>query len=210
MDGFSATHKTLVTMLLVHSFVPLLHCGFQDVRRYWPYISQVTTRGRKRVCAIMHGPLKSIESFPDIDEIAAASGINILGARILLLSNACISHLRTKSQGVKRRTFTHNPRVTLELRVTSSLTLTCPIGPRSKQNSRFWSFLNVTTPTLPQAYQGAPEMLIPPSDMALPIIKTIADCADFSKTVEPYLPQLYALPSEVVASITDIEGLKHL
>ena len=53
-------------------------------------------------------------------------------------------------------------------------------------------------------------MLVPPSNMALPVIKTIADCADFSKTVEPYLPQLYVLPNEVAASLTDVEGLKHL
>ena len=46
--------------------------------------------------------------------------------------------------------------------------------------------------------------------MALPIVKSLADCADFSKTVEPYLPQLYTFPNEVYASITNTEALKHL
>ena len=53
-------------------------------------------------------------------------------------------------------------------------------------------------------------MLVLPSNMALPVVKTLADCADFSKTVEPFLPQLYALPNEVAAVITNVEGLKHL
>lgn len=46
--------------------------------------------------------------------------------------------------------------------------------------------------------------------MALPAIKTFADCADWSKTVTPYIPQLYDLPQQISSSITDIEALKLL
>ncbi|KAK3713042.1 hypothetical protein LTR37_008727 [Vermiconidia calcicola] len=46
--------------------------------------------------------------------------------------------------------------------------------------------------------------------MALPVVKTIVECADFSKTVQPYLPQLYTFPNEFAASITDAGALKHL
>jgi len=54
-------------------------------------------------------------------------------------------------------------------------------------------------------------MLIPPTvGTALPVIRTLADCADFSKTVEPYLPQLYTLPNQIAASITDLDALKHI
>lgn len=42
----------------------------------------------------------------------------------------------------------------------------------------------------------------------MPIIKTLSDCASYSKTVEPYIPQLYALPEKVLANIGDLEGLK--
>lgn len=46
--------------------------------------------------------------------------------------------------------------------------------------------------------------------MALPVIKTLQDCADFTKTVEPYIPQLYTLPNHIFTSITDAAALKHL
>ncbi|KAK5122298.1 hypothetical protein LTR85_004209 [Meristemomyces frigidus] len=50
----------------------------------------------------------------------------------------------------------------------------------------------------------------PPSGVALPIVKTLQDCALYSKAVEPYLPQLYALPTQLAASITDPSALTHL
>lgn len=53
-------------------------------------------------------------------------------------------------------------------------------------------------------------MLIATSKMALPIIRSLPDCADFSKTVEPYLPQLYTFANEVAASITSPDALKQL
>lgn len=34
--------------------------------------------------------------------------------------------------------------------------------------------------------------------MALPIVKSLQDCADFRQTVEPFIPQLYALPRRLL------------
>ena len=56
-------------------------------------------------------------------------------------------------------------------------------------------------------------MLVPPTaGMALPIIKSLPDCADWSKTVEPYIPQLYDLPKHfyAAASSLDTDTLKHI
>ncbi|KAF4625724.1 hypothetical protein G7Y89_g12441 [Cudoniella acicularis] len=36
--------------------------------------------------------------------------------------------------------------------------------------------------------------------MALPVVKTLADCSIFDKTVLPYLPQLYDLPQQILQS----------
>ena len=46
--------------------------------------------------------------------------------------------------------------------------------------------------------------------MALPVIKSIADCTDFSKTVLPYIGQLYDLPQQVFDNITNVQALKVL
>lgn len=46
--------------------------------------------------------------------------------------------------------------------------------------------------------------------MALPLVKSLADCGDFAKTVEPYIPQLYALPGQVLEAITSPAALKEL
>ncbi len=46
--------------------------------------------------------------------------------------------------------------------------------------------------------------------MGLPVIKAVSDCADFSKTVSPYLPQLYELPQQILQTITNLQGLKVL
>ncbi|KAK0859205.1 hypothetical protein LTS02_009390 [Friedmanniomyces endolithicus] len=53
-------------------------------------------------------------------------------------------------------------------------------------------------------------MLIPASGMALPIIKSLTDCADYSKTIEPYIPQLAALPSNLYAAASSTDSLQHL
>ena len=47
-------------------------------------------------------------------------------------------------------------------------------------------------------------------DMALPLVKTVRECADYHKTVEPFLPQLYDLPYQVAARISDPQALKEL
>ena len=46
--------------------------------------------------------------------------------------------------------------------------------------------------------------------MALPSVKTLKECADYAKTVEPYLPQLYELPTKVFESISDLDALKEI
>jgi hypothetical protein len=46
--------------------------------------------------------------------------------------------------------------------------------------------------------------------MALPTVKFLAECADFSKTVLPYVPQLYALPQQALQTISSPQGLKEL
>ena len=53
-------------------------------------------------------------------------------------------------------------------------------------------------------------MLFTGSNMALPVIKSLSDCADFSKTVEPYLPQLYTFPGTVVERLNNADALKQL
>ena len=46
--------------------------------------------------------------------------------------------------------------------------------------------------------------------MALPVVKTLADCTDFSKTVTPYTSQIYDLPQQIVQTSTNLHGLKVL
>lgn len=43
--------------------------------------------------------------------------------------------------------------------------------------------------------------------MALPTLSALEDCADFSKTVEPFIPQLYALPEKVLDVVTGRQSL---
>jgi hypothetical protein len=47
-------------------------------------------------------------------------------------------------------------------------------------------------------------------DMALPAIKTLPGSASLSDTVLPYLPQLYALPGQLLARYNDLDALKEL
>lgn len=46
--------------------------------------------------------------------------------------------------------------------------------------------------------------------MALPNVTIPADCADFSLTVLPYIPQLYELPTQIFGNYNDLEALKLL
>lgn len=43
--------------------------------------------------------------------------------------------------------------------------------------------------------------------MSLAVVKSVTDCADFSKTVAPFLPELQELPFKVFAAITDPKAL---
>lgn len=52
-------------------------------------------------------------------------------------------------------------------------------------------------------------MIIHPN-MSLPAIKSLADCTDFTKTVSPYIPQLYDLPQQLLQSISDPQALKQV
>lgn len=46
--------------------------------------------------------------------------------------------------------------------------------------------------------------------MALPFIKTIEDCSNITKTVLPYLPQLYDLPQQILQSSSNLTELRAL
>lgn len=46
--------------------------------------------------------------------------------------------------------------------------------------------------------------------MALPALQNFEDCASWAKTVEPYLPQLYELPSKLVDVVQGRQGLLDL
>ncbi|KAL9592602.1 MAG: hypothetical protein Q9179_006553 [Wetmoreana sp. 5 TL-2023] len=46
--------------------------------------------------------------------------------------------------------------------------------------------------------------------MALPLLKSAVACTDFSRTVQPYIPQLNDLPQQIYQSATDPQALKQL
>lgn len=46
--------------------------------------------------------------------------------------------------------------------------------------------------------------------MALPALQNFEDCASWAKTVEPYLPQLYELPSKLVDVAQGRQGILDL
>lgn len=47
-----------------------------------------------------------------------------------------------------------------------------------------------------------------PTDLVLPAVKSLADCADWRLTVEPFIPQLKQLHVQFLDSATGWEGLK--
>ncbi|QPH01421.1 hypothetical protein C2857_005621 [Epichloe festucae Fl1] len=49
-----------------------------------------------------------------------------------------------------------------------------------------------------------------PTVAALPVLTSIEDCSDFSKTVEPFIDQFYQLPGRLVASVGSTEALHRL
>ena len=46
--------------------------------------------------------------------------------------------------------------------------------------------------------------------MALPTVKSLADCVDFERTVSAFIPQLYALPPRTLNTLSDSQSLKDL
>ena len=46
--------------------------------------------------------------------------------------------------------------------------------------------------------------------MALPLVKSAAACTDFTRTVQPYIPQLNHLPQHIYQSATDLHALSQL
>ncbi|OAG06490.1 DUF1295-domain-containing protein [Paraphaeosphaeria sporulosa] len=52
--------------------------------------------------------------------------------------------------------------------------------------------------------------LRPTLRVALPVVKALPECADFSRTVSPFLPQLYDLPQRVFDNINNLEALQHV
>lgn len=46
--------------------------------------------------------------------------------------------------------------------------------------------------------------------MALPKLAALQECSDFSKTVEPFIPQLYELPQKLLETISRREGFVDL
>ncbi|KAK3944637.1 hypothetical protein QBC46DRAFT_373908 [Diplogelasinospora grovesii] len=48
------------------------------------------------------------------------------------------------------------------------------------------------------------------SQMAIPALHALQECSDFSKTVEPFIPQLYALPEKLIDVFAGRQGLLQL
>jgi hypothetical protein len=46
--------------------------------------------------------------------------------------------------------------------------------------------------------------------MSLPVVKTLAECSDFQKTVLPYLPQIYDLPQQLLQSYNNPTELRNI
>jgi hypothetical protein len=53
-------------------------------------------------------------------------------------------------------------------------------------------------------------MIVPTLTDTIPAIKDFSECTDWSKTVSPFLPQLYTFPQQILEHINDFDGLKHL
>lgn len=43
--------------------------------------------------------------------------------------------------------------------------------------------------------------------MALPKLRTLQECSEFAKTVEPFIPQLYELPQRLFGAVSRREGI---
>lgn len=46
--------------------------------------------------------------------------------------------------------------------------------------------------------------------MALPLLKSVEECGEYSKAVEPFIDQLYELPHRIYDNIGSLDGLKQM
>lgn len=53
-------------------------------------------------------------------------------------------------------------------------------------------------------------MIIPAAGLALPVVKTLGECADFSKTVWPFVDQVGQLPQQIIQIGFDLDAWKSL
>lgn len=54
-------------------------------------------------------------------------------------------------------------------------------------------------------------MIVPAAvGQALPVVRSMVECTDFSKTVTPFLDQFYALPQLILEAGLSAEGLKEV
>ena len=44
--------------------------------------------------------------------------------------------------------------------------------------------------------------------MALPVVHSLVDCIDFSRTVEPFVPQLWPLSQQLLQACTELQRIK--
>lgn len=77
-----------------------------------------------------------------------------------------------------------------------------------------YDFIEATPqPSHPPGFPPAPvHMLNHPTNttMAVPFITSLSDCANYAKTLQPYLPQLSALPQQLASAIKNPQALKQL
>jgi uncharacterized membrane protein YagU involved in acid resistance len=52
--------------------------------------------------------------------------------------------------------------------------------------------------------------ILQPCHMALPVVHTLTECADFTQTVSPYIYQLYDLPQQLLQSYSNTTELRNL
>lgn len=53
-------------------------------------------------------------------------------------------------------------------------------------------------------------MMLPTFTLPIPSVSSLSDCASWSSTVEPFIPQLYELPAKVVQHASNLNDLKLL
>ena len=83
-----------------------------------------------------------------------------------------------------------------------------PFGPKSLTQMFTSEHLSAFSRSLPLLLKQVRWFLNP--TMALPVVKTLADCVDFQKTVLPYSSQFYDLPQQTIQNISNLQGLKVL